>query len=455
MFTGILAIIVCGILILLNERITNKIARTAINLHTSWWTILILISVTDPVNLLPVSFDTYALIIIYIVGVNFGVLFVNLSYKNDTSQINNLQCSYSLSYYTGGLKMYVLVGSLVVLCGYLLYKFLGLLAQYTFAQAHSMRMGVEFFESPVLMLLYNNIVLPLCYFMMFLCSTLILKRKFNLFFFLALLTIIETFLIGFGKGLILIMLFQFSILTLFAIKFNFKQLIGSIPSKKELFNSFFKVAICLILLTLIFSSLRESDSESFLDNVKESVVSFNEQVMSYLIGPFRMLDYAIHNHNFLLDLGFCTFGKSTLLGPDKLLYWIVTPLGIPYVSNYEEILGGMQDALVIVTKGGSNGMNYAFSSILFFYLDFGLFGVFIIPFFLGCILRYFVHIFSKKPNIPILALIVFFLAELMISFFNWELAKPGLFLYCLVLWFCGRKKNFKIKGNYNHVEILT
>ncbi|MFR5377587.1 MAG: hypothetical protein ACLTHI_00575 [Bacteroides uniformis] len=157
----------------------------------------------------------------------------------------------------------------------------------------------------------------------------------------------------------------------------------------------------------------------------------NETVI-YMVGPFRALDYAVHNPPFLEHLGGITYGNSSIMGIDKLFDWIFSLVGIEYNSSYEQIGETLQEAKISINNE-KGYFNFAFSSILYYYLDFRFVGVIIIPFFVGFILRFLIHKFNKYPSVPIFALIIFILMCCIMGFFNWELSKPGPFAYCLYL----------------------
>lgn len=67
------------------------------------------------------------------------------------------------------------------------------------------------------------------------------------------------------------------------------------------------------------------------------------------------------------------------MGIDKLFDWIFSLVGIEYNSSYEQIGETLQEAKISINNE-KGYFNFAFSSILYYYLDFRFVGVIIIPF---------------------------------------------------------------------------
>ncbi len=154
----------------------------------------------------------------------------------------------------------------------------------------------------------------------------------------------------------------------------------------------------------------------------------------YLVGPFRALDYAVNSDYFLDKLGGCYFGEATFLGFNKLLDWIFSLVGIDYNSSYELVGNTLQETSVDINSSATS-FNFAFSSILYYYLDFKVLGVITIPFCLGIVLRILINKFHRYPSIPAFALFVYLLTICLTGFFTWDLSKPGPAAYCLYLLF--------------------
>lgn len=241
------------------------------------------------------------------------------------------------------------------------------------------------------------------------------------------------FCIGFGKNMILMLLLQLFFISLIMYKVDLRSLVGEYKSNFIIVKKLMGLGTFLIFITLLFSASRETgDFTAVFFNLEESFNNFMNETVIYMVGPFRALDYAVHNPPFLEHLGGITYGNSSIMGIDKLFDWIFSLVGIEYNSSYEQIGETLQEAKISINNE-KGYFNFAFSSILYYYLDFRFVGVIIIPFFVGFILRFLIHKFNKYPSVPIFALIIFILMCCIMGFFNWELSKPGPFAYCLYL----------------------
>lgn len=303
----------------------------------------------------------------------------------------------------------------------------------SFSDAHFARLSTELFGSPLMMILYNNLIIPFSLFSMILFCFLLLKQNYNFCFFLLCVFISIVFCIGFGKNMILMLLLQLFFISLIMYKVDLRSLVGEYKSNFIIVKKLMGLGTFLIFITLLFSASRETgDFTAVFFNLEESFNNFMNETVIYMVGPFRALDYAVHNPPFLEHLGGITYGNSSIMGIDKLFDWIFSLVGIEYNSSYEQIGETLQEAKISINNE-KGYFNFAFSSILYYYLDFRFVGVIIIPFFVGFILRFLIHKFNKYPSVPIFALIIFILMCCIMGFFNWELSKPGPFAYCLYL----------------------
>lgn len=82
-------------------------------------------------------------------------------------------------------------------------------------------------------------------------------------------------------------------------------------NKRQITKSVIFVMI-LIMITGVLSSLRKTDRiDIVLLSLYDSLCDFLEEIVVYLVGPFRALDYAVNSDYFLDKLGGCYFGEAT------------------------------------------------------------------------------------------------------------------------------------------------
>ncbi|WP_303207599.1 O-antigen polymerase [Bacteroides oleiciplenus] len=413
----------------------DRMCNIVINIHSTWWVFLIILSALNLYSLHEVSAFTYSLIVSYILSINAGYLVGNFIFKKDSVCLEGRCIAKDLGYYANSIRLKLLLIVMIVVSSIILYKFIGIIVASSFSDAHFARLSIELFGSPLMMILYNNLIIPFSLFSMVLFCFLLIKQHYNSCFFLSFLFIGVVFCIGFGKNMILMLLLQLLCISLIVYKVNLTSLIGEYKQNFTIIKKLVVLGFLLVFITLLFSASRETDD--FLTtffNLGESINAFVNETVIYLVGPFRALDYAVHNPPFLDHLGGITYGSSSIMGADKLLDWILSSLSIEYNSAYEQVGTILQEARLSVCNE-EGYFNYAFSSILYYYLDFRFIGVIIIPFVIGFILRFFIHKFNRYPSIPLFALIIFILMCCIMGFFSWELSKPGPFAYCLYLLF--------------------
>ena len=390
----------------------DKMCNIIINIHSVWWVLLIFLSKLNLYSLNDVSTYTYSLIISYIISINIGYLVANSFFKEDNVCLVGKCIVKNLAYYTNNVKMNLLLIVMIIVSSTILHRFIGIILMSSFSDAHFARLSTELFGSPLMMILYNNLIIPFSLFSMILFCFLLLKQNYNFCFFLLCVFISIVFCIGFGKNMILMLLLQLFFISLIMYKVDLRSLVGEYKSNFIIVKKLMGLGTFLIFITLLFSASRETgDFTAVFLNLEESFNNFMNETVIYMVGPFRALDYAVHNPPFLEHLGGITYGNSSIMGIDKLFDWIFSLVGIEYNSSY----------CLLYTSDAADERSFRFV------------GVIIIPFFVGFILRFLIHKFNKYPSVPIFALIIFILMCCIMGFFNWELSKPGPFAYCLYL----------------------
>lgn len=411
----------------------DKFSRIIINVQTIWWIGLIFISALNLFTLRPVSIYTYSLLFCYVFFLNIGFLTANGFFKNESFQIRRKFIYNELSFYVKSKFFYFLLIVMLGISAVILHDFIDIILLSSFSDAHFARLSTDLFGSPILMITYNNLIVPFSLFAMFIMCLLLIKQQYNFCFFLCLLFVLIVFGIGFGKNMILMLFFQLLLIGFILYKIDFKELIGKYAHDTSILKRIIQISLLLIFITLVFSSLRRTnDFVAFYSEVEESLKYFAEEIIVYLVGPFRALDYAVHTESFLADLGGMNLGRTTILGFEKLLEWMVTFLGFSYNSAYELVGQTLQDARISVMNSESD-FNFAFSSMLYFYLDFRFWGVIIIPYTIGFLERWLIHRATLHLTLPIFALIIYIVMCCLMGFFSWEFSKPGPCAYLIYL----------------------
>ena len=411
----------------------DNISRLCVNIHTIWWSLLVVISLLNMFSMKDVSLFTYFLICSYYISFNIGFLMANYVFGSKVYALCNP--TKNLDYYLRSRVFNIALLLFAIFSIYLVYRFLDVILISTFAEAHLLSIDYELYGSPLAMIIFNNATVPLSYFSMVLFAFLYLKRNFSLVFLCLFFYITLVFLVGFDKGTILMFVLQFVLICLLLYKVDMSYIVGCYSMNKRQITKSVIFVMILIMITGVLSSLRKTDRiDIVLLSLYDSLCDFLEEIVVYLVGPFRALDYAVNSDYFLDKLGGCYFGEATFLGFNKLLDWIFSLVGIDYNSSYELVGNTLQETSVDINSSATS-FNFAFSSILYYYLYFKVLGVITIPFCLGIVLRILINKFHRYPSIPAFALFVYLLTICLTGFFTWDLSKPGPAAYCLYLLF--------------------
>lgn len=120
-------------------------------------------------------------------------------------------------------------------------------------------------------------------------------------------------------------------------------------------------------------------------------------------------------------------------GIDNLLKLVIHYLGGSYTIAHDEIGHLLQNSKISVGNGII--FNYAYTNIIFHYLDFGYVGVLLFPFLYGFIVRYSIYKFTQKPTLLTLGIMIYLVYISMFNIFSWEFQKPSSIIYVLLLLF--------------------
>ena len=137
-----------------------------INIHSVWWVLLIFLSKLNLYSLNDVSTYTYSLIISYIISINIGYLVANSFFKEDNVCLVGKCIVKNLAYYTNNVKMNLLLIVMIIVSSTILHRFIGIILMSSFSDAHFARLSTELFGSPLMMILYNNLIIPFSLFSM-------------------------------------------------------------------------------------------------------------------------------------------------------------------------------------------------------------------------------------------------------------------------------------------------
>ena len=160
-------------------------------------------------------------------------------------------------------------------------------------------------------------------------------------------------------------------------------LFDSIKSKKKLLLYSILTAFILFSVLSFISAARSGmigfDSDS-LETGKDVTL---EQLVTYSSGPIAAFDYSIAN-NYVEMVGGYKHGRLTLTSLDRTMCFFLRKLGF-HAEEAMNSVGELKQNYWI--QLGGVRFNALYTSCFIYYLDFGVWGVLILPFILGYIFR--------------------------------------------------------------------
>lgn len=168
------------------------------------------------------------------------------------------------------------------------------------------------------------------------------------------------------------------------------------------------LSIVFVLLIGIMTISRLSISAQGKEGVQDAIEATSEQMVSYAVGPIIAYDYAL-SHNYKERIGGYKYGGLTLAAPNLLLYIILNKMGFKYEKALDDLVEIKQDEVIFIGDGSWNAL---YTSLLYYYLDFGWLGIIIIPLFFGYFLRYMIKCFYKTNSIGHFVIITYMFHEI-------------------------------------------
>ena len=213
-------------------------------------------------------------------------------------------------------------------------------------------------------------------------------------------------------------------------------------------------SLSILLLAFVFISylsmsymtaLRYGYYEFSIYTLKVGMEMLNEHFVTYLTIPFRLLDYALHE-NYLDKLGGYHYGIVSLDGINRYLKMILERFSIDIPAIYEKTTDFFQDNWVLVGK--ARPANYAYTNIIYHYLDLGILGVVLFPFCFSVLLRWTIKMFYRYASVSAYCLLFYLFFVFVHTIFSWHLNKGFSLGFILFMIFFVKKRKVVFRKNY-------
>lgn len=407
----ILVLIIVGIIIFQKVDIDRNVKKISL----AYWLmtgVILFISSLNPLKLYNVSNYTYLLVIVSIIAfiVPFFLISKKIIKKKPTYNIMNENISVRLNkLLKSKIFISIVILNLILVTIYKIkYDFI---IQDLPKQEIRMARFNSLFSNTMEALFFNYIITGLVNILSIIFSISLVHKKFkNLVFILIGLNIIIYSLIGYGR------MIYFNIFLYIVINMLLKRDIRSYINKKFLVKL---VSVCLVVFAIFTSMVYMrigKKSSSVGENIVLSVKNQFEQVVVYLVGEYRLLDYFIENG--FEDFKSYTLGRATLAGAEEILLYPIKAFGID-VKSFNNIVSQYTQKSILIGENNSY-FNAYYTCIMNYYLDFGILGVIIFPILHSALIVLALKNYYLQKNVYSLMLLSFALLNLFFGVIRWN-----------------------------------
>ena len=420
LFMILFTMFICFLVV--NKLFNDNFSKFVGNSFVLYWFGSVFLCTFQPLGLYKVSVDAYALLLIGGLSFIMGMLMAGNSNKLQYNIDQRIERIVELFLRN---KLFLLFIMLITLYFAMYLKEALLYAGITH-RAERVNMDSEIYSNnKMFVYVYSSLGFALFHFLNVLLWENLFHFKIRLLFSTVIITayIITFCLLHGGRVTIMIVLIYF-VLTFFRnhsfkIRLKFKHIIGASIG----------VFLAIILISSI-TSYRKTGIYSFSavslgDGMTDSV----EKIIGYSTLPFVLFDRALLNDYYSM-FGSPYLGRATFAGLDHWA-WVFFRYFKKYDKTHTKIVGYLQDNWFPVSN--SEVSNYAYSGLLYHYLDFGNLGIILFPLLFGFIFRKTIIRASKRGSFSLYALVGLCYFMMLHSVFTCYLIQPWVWIYMFLL----------------------
>ena len=290
-------------------------------------------------------------------------------------------------------------------------------------------------------LLHGYVVTPMLHIALVLLAYAFLNLKGNFRRFVIPIVIlvfffIEYLLITGGRSTIIIAAMYF-LLTFFVLKYQDGMKILSLKRIIIVLSIFFAVS-AVYTFSNIYRTTGTLDITMKEESQDKSAGGLFETMARYSLCPIVLFDRSVDN-DYLGRFGY-QYGRATFMGFDSWIAIFMEKIGVNYNST-SYITEYLEENYYQYDKSG-NTANYAYTGLLYHYLDFGFIGIIIFPLLFGFLYSKIILLLYRQPSFPTLLLLGIGYFMLLHSLFTCYFIKGWVALYIsLLCFFIYFKKN--------------
>ena len=415
---------------LVRIKLNNSIIRNMMYVFLLFWGTSIILSLSNPFDLYPVSNRIYFLLLLFVLSFSFGIFSSKSLYQQPNEQNSRTEISKYIDAMINNRIFIMLILFFDVFLLYLYVKEQAILATATVLEVRHNLDELLYEGNSFLGLTRNMIITPITPIVSFLGAyMLFFNRKRVVTLFLVLFFVIVSALIGGSRGGVLRVLMYCFFIIICRNLFKKQEHKSKSPVSIILFFSVLTVLVLLIMSNM--TAQREYNISGFSwEGVVLGAESLSRHFVTYCVGPFRALDYAFTN-DYVGQIGGYKWGGCTFGFVDGMLSLILNAIGVSYTPAYRPLTTLVQENWIYV--GANEYFNFAYTAIMFFYSDLGYLGVVVFPFIFGRVINALVNKFIANQN-PMALIVISYLFTIMLdSVFTWRLYRYQAFITFLIM----------------------
>lgn len=417
MVSLVIFILYIAVMLFVKKEFNDRLSRITLSLFVTYWFGSLFMSSFDINGLRHVSFGTYLLLISSVFCFILGCKIVsfpskieyNISRGNITHSVENIFNSKVIVLLAMGFTIYLSFFFRIAL----------MVSAISGKAAMQGDMADQVFGRGLHLTIYQLILMPFFHIALSLISLKLYDLKIkNIPMVTALVVYLVMFTIVSGsKTFLIVVLLYFFIANI--------CIYEKIPKKYIIYGAL-GISAALYGISVI-DSFRDYGTIEYNGNFRESIENSLNLVSNYTTLPISMFDYALDN-DYLSMFGGWQFGRASFAGIDLYISLFLNKvLGFNIISSNDHIINYLQNTWIPISTMYDS--NYAYTGMLYQYLDFGYIGLLTIPYLFGIIYRHIVILYYKYQNFVAFLLLGLAFFMMMHSVFTCYLIKNWVYFY--------------------------
>lgn len=413
--------------------IRDRLSKGIIYTFLTIWFVSLTVSTFNPYGLYPVSITTYLLLMLNVLSFTLGFSLFRIG-RNTYYGKTGIICMNNIVRFVSNKVVVVSIILASLLSLKTLIEYFSVLAYLSFNRDDTLELYKENLSSTENIII--NLILPPLFYSLnaILAYLLIYNRKCDKIAIISIYIIIYS-MIGGSRVAFLIIGIAFLLISFMMDRIRINM------SLSILLLAF--VAISYLSMSYM-TALRYGYYEFSIYTLKVGMEMLNEHFVTYLTIPFRLLDYALHE-NYLDKLGGYHYGIVSLDGINRYLKMLLERFSIDIPAIYERTTDFFQDNWVLVGK--ARPANYAYTNVVYHYLDFGILGVALFPFCFSLLLRWTIKMFYRYGSVSTYCLLFYLFFVFVHTIFSWHLNKAFSLGFILLMVFFIKKRRVILRKN--------